>query len=211
MEREEEDRAERESQQTLNKSNSPGTPSSNTSGHNCNESATIKLGVFSLDENNKKRKEVENSLMADNFHVMSKVSELVDLFVSDVVEDEDTEESVEVDYLRVEALDEVGGQDSPRLGDHETIEVESVEYRVERLDEVVARRVRPAADLRAVTLENSKLLILNNSLIYTANDGETCEMAAKEFESKWKERFLSNLITRLQFLRTMLNESGKFF
>jgi len=54
VEREEEDRAERESQQTLTKSNSPGTPSSNTSDHNCNESATIKLGVFSLNDNNKK-------------------------------------------------------------------------------------------------------------------------------------------------------------
>lgn len=170
------------------------------------ESATVKLGVFSMqDRNNEHDRQnhhdhVEANMLTDNVSVMSKVSDLVDLFVSDDVidEEEDPEETVEIEYLHVEAGD--CDADSPQLGEHEVITIEDVEYTIvedvvqEEEDKVssnqvlskkvVPSRLSPASDLETVNLENTKLLILNNSLIYTANDGETSEMITKEFESK---------------------------
>lgn len=166
-------------------------------------------------------------MLTDNVTVMSKVSDLVDLFVSDVIidEEEDPEETVEIEYLHVEAGD--CDAESPRLGEHEVITIEDVEYKIVEdvvqeeedkvsgkqglSEKVVASRLSPASDLETVNLENTKLLILNNSLIYTADDGETSEMTTKEFESKnlLKKGFLFSfngfLIIFLIFVKWNIN------
>lgn len=122
--------------------------------------SNIKLGVFSVDkEINHLEHSVDESSRNktnNNLDVMNKLSDLVDLFVSD-----DIEESVEVEYECVQVPVETDSDGLVKPCEDESLAV---------CVDLQSKETRPI--LGNVSFNNYNLLIPNNELVYTDNDDE---------------------------------------